>query len=97
MTSSNASKQKKAYLRKLYIAHLIDTERQDLRSLEEVTGMPRRTLQDSIKAMSDIGIDCCFVQDGPKHRHGYYRIVAWGDHDQVWIKTNLNAILAVLR
>ena len=28
-----------------------------------------------------LGSSASFVQDGPKHRHGYYRIEDWGDHD----------------
>ena len=93
---SAASKQKKAYFRKLYLAHLIASERQDQLSLEAATGMPRRTLQDSIKAMADIGIVCNFVQDGPKHRHGYYELLDWGDHNPDWIAANLDTISAVL-
>ncbi len=90
------SKQKKAYYRKLYLALLMDTERHDLHSLERDTGMPRRTLQDSIKAMADIGLDCEFIQDGPKHRHGYYRIVDWGDHQRQWVEGHLCQIQALL-
>ena len=91
------SKQKKAYCRKLWLAQLINSARHDLHSLEAETGMPRRTLQDSIKAMADIGIICSFVQDGPKHRHGYYRIVDWGDHNLDWISANLDSLEAMLR
>jgi hypothetical protein len=87
--SAPISKQRRAYCRKLLLAYIIASEKHDLLSLEEATGMPRRTLQDSIKAMADIGIDCEFVQDGPKHRHGYYRIVAWGDHDVQWITAHV--------
>jgi hypothetical protein len=92
----SVSKQKKAYYRKLYLALLIDGQRHDLHSLERGTGMPRRTLQDSIKAMPDIGIECEFVQDGPKHRHGYYRVVDWGDHRPEWIAQHKHDIEAVL-
>lgn len=87
--SLQISKPRRAYCRKLLLAHMIASQRHDLLSLEEGTGMPRRTLQDSIKAMIDIGIRCEFVQDGPKHRHGYYRIVDWGDHDVQWIAAHL--------
>ena len=92
-----ASKQKVAYGRKLYLAHIISSQRHDLHSLEAATAMPRRTLQDAIKAMADIGIVCGFVQDGPKHRHGYYQIVDWGDHDRDWITANLDTLKALLR
>ena len=94
---STVSKQKKAYYRKLFLAHTISCQRQDLHSLESATGMPRRTLQDAIKAMDDIGIVCRFVQDGPKHRHGYYRVESWGDHDPDWVSENLEKVRALLR
>lgn len=80
-----ASKQRRAYCRKLLLAHLVANGRHDLRSLEASTGMPRRTLQDTLADLGDIGIGCVFVQDGPKNNHGFYRIEAWGDHDPDWI------------
>ncbi len=95
--SQGVSKQKKAYCRKLYLAHTISSTRHDLHSLEAETGMPRRTLQDAIKAMDDIGIVCRFVQDGPKHRHGYYRIEDWGDHDPHWTANNLQQLMRLLQ
>jgi len=82
------SKQRRAYCRKLLLAHLVAGERHDLRSLEAATGMPRRTLQDAIADLGDIGIVCTFVQDGPKNNHGYYRLEDWGDHDPAWIARN---------
>ncbi|MCZ6830358.1 MAG: helix-turn-helix domain-containing protein [Gammaproteobacteria bacterium] len=94
--SQGVSKPKKAYGRKLFLAHCISTARHDLHSLEAETGMPRRTLQDAIKAMDDIGIVCRFVQDGPKHRHGYYQVLDWGDHDPDWVAANLAKLVALL-
>jgi len=90
------SKQRRAYCRKLLLAHRVSSERHDLRSLEAATGMPRRTLQDTLADLGDIGIACSFVQDGPKHRHGYYRIDDWGDHDPEWIRSHLDRLLAEL-
>jgi hypothetical protein len=82
------SKQRRAYCRKLLLAHLVASERHDLRSLEAATAMPRRTLQDTLADMGDIGIACVFVQDGPKNNHGFYRVDDWGDHDPAWIARN---------
>jgi hypothetical protein len=87
-----STKQRRAYLRKLLLAHLVARERHDLRSLEAATGMPRRTLQDTLADLGDIGIACEFVQDGPKNNHGHYRIVDWGDHDASWIDANLERL-----
>ena len=90
------TRQRRAYCRKLLLAHLVAGGRHDLRSLEALTGMPRRTLQDSLADLPDIGIDCRFVQDGPRHRHGYYQLVDWGDHDPGWIERNLDELRAIL-
>jgi len=62
--SQQISKQHKAFLRKLYLAHLMDDDRHNLLSLNKLTGMPRRTLQDAIAAFEDIGIRVEFVQEG---------------------------------
>jgi hypothetical protein len=88
------TKQRRAYCRKLVLAHLVASDRHDLRSLEDVTGMPRRTLQDTLADLGDIGIACQFVQDGPKNNHGFYRISDWGDHDPGWIALNLPRLRA---
>ncbi len=91
------SKQRRAYCRKLCLAHLIAREPHDLRALEAATGMPRRTLQDCIADLADIGIACEFVQQGPKHRHGHYAIRDWGDHDPRWVAAHFDGLLALLR
>jgi len=95
--SPPVSKQRRAYCRKLCVAHLIAREPHDLRALETATGMPRRTLQDCIADLADIGILCEFVQQGPKHRHGHYAIRDWGDHDPRWIAEHFDSLLAALR
>ena len=91
------SKQRRAYCRKLCVAHLIAREPHDLRALEAATGMPRRTLQDCIADLADIGIACEFVQQGPRHRHGHYAICDWGDHDPRWVAAHFDGLLALLR
>lgn len=58
--------------------------------------MPRRTIQDALADLADIGIECGFVQDGPRHRHGYYEIRDWGDHDPRWVADNLQRIIGEL-
>jgi len=90
------TKQRRAYCRKLLLAGLVAAGRHDLRTLEAATGMPRRTLQDSLADLADIGILCEFVQDGPKNNHGFYRILDWGDHDPAWIARELEALRAVV-
>lgn len=90
------SKQKKAFLRKLYLAHHIDSEQHNLLSLNKLTGMPRRTLQDAIAALSDIGIECQFIQDGERNNAGHYRINTWGPISSAWVDTHLDMITEIL-
>ncbi len=86
------SKQRKAFLRKLYLAHLIDNGRHNLLSLNKETGMPRRTLQDAVATLKDLGIECRFVQDGERHNMGYYHIETWGTINSSWVCTHFNEI-----
>ncbi len=95
-TFETASKQQKAFLRKLYLAHLMDDERHNLLSLNKLTGMPRRTLQDAIAAFEDIGIRTEFVQDGSRNNAGYYRVVTWGPISSAWVDTHVDEIAAVI-
>lgn len=67
------------FARRLYIALLIkDLERPNVPKLMEMTGWPRRTIQDVLKALPAIGIHLSFVQDGRRHNDGYYMINNWG-------------------
>jgi hypothetical protein len=92
------SKAKISYYRKLYLAYLIDTTKSNLVSLEEVTGMPRRTIETSMKGFDDIGIDFKFVQEvGARNRHGSFKILSWGDHKKSWVKDNLQYVIDVLQ
>lgn len=93
---TEVSKQKKAFLRKLYLAHHIDSEQHNLLSLNKLTGMPRRTLQDAIALLSDIGIECQFMQDGERNNSGYYRIETWGPISSAWVDTHLDEIRDLL-
>ncbi|MCH1929756.1 winged helix-turn-helix domain-containing protein [Shewanella sp. A25] len=90
------SKQHKAFLRKLYLAHLMDDERHNLLSLNKLTGMPRRTLQDAIASFVDIGIRAEFVQDGSRNNAGYYRVLTWGPISSAWVDTHVNDIAKVI-
>jgi hypothetical protein len=91
-------KPKIAYYRKLYLAYLIDTEKHNVVSLEEKTGMHKRTIQTSMKAFEDIGISFEFVQkEGALNKQGHYKITQWGDHKKAWIKDNMLNIVDVLR
>ena len=87
------SKTKTSFYRRLYLAYLIDTGSNSVPAIIEATGMPRRTAQDTIIAMHELGIDCDFV-GGTKN--GTYKINDWGAINRLWIKANLAEIKTVL-
>ncbi|MBC3952305.1 winged helix-turn-helix domain-containing protein [Pseudomonas folii] len=94
----DVSKTKSSFYRRLYVAYLIDSElASNVPALVDVTGMPRRTAQDTIAALADLDIECEFEQlDGARNHAGQYRIRDWGAIDKNWIAGNLAQIKAVL-
>jgi hypothetical protein len=94
----DVSKTKSSFYRRLYVAYLIDSEvASSVPALTDVTGMPRRTAQDTIAALADLDIVCEFEQlDGARNHAGGYRIREWGAIDKQWIAQNLQQIKAVL-
>jgi len=94
----DVSKTKSSFYRRLYVAYLIDSEiASSVPALTDVTGMPRRTAQDTIAALADLDIVCEFEQqDGGRNHAGSYRIRDWGAIDRQWIDSNLSQIKAVL-
>ncbi|MEJ2444993.1 MAG: helix-turn-helix domain-containing protein [Exilibacterium sp.] len=95
---NTASKQKRAFYRKLYLSYLIDTEKHSVPSLQQKTGMPRRTIQDCLKTLSDINIRCEFVPiAGARNNAGFYRIVSWGPIQQDWVRENIDRIVGTLK
>jgi hypothetical protein len=94
----DVSKTKSSFYRRLYVAYLIDSGlASNVPALTEVTGMPRRTAQDTIAALADLDILCEFEQqDGGRNHAGRYRIQSWGAIDKGWIEPNLRQIKSVL-
>ncbi len=62
----------------------------------EVTGWPRRTIQDVLKALPGIGVELIFIQDGCRHNDGYYQLSDWGPFDIQWIQEHRTDIAASL-
>ncbi|MND97363.1 hypothetical protein D3C76_414180 [compost metagenome] len=94
----DVSKTKTSFYRRLYVAWLIDSEvAASVPALVAVTGMPRRTAQDTIAALADLDILCEFEQqDGARNHAGNYRIREWGAIDKRWIAQHLEQIKQVL-
>jgi hypothetical protein len=84
------SKTHTSFLRRLLVAHLIATGRNTVPLIIEATGMPRRTAQDTIKALGELEIKL------EQCMRGEYLIVNWGAVDPCWIDTHLEHVCDVL-
>lgn len=74
------------FARRLYLCWLIqDNERPNVPKLMTLTGWPRRTLQDVLKALPGMGVELRFVQEGVRNNDGYYQLVHWGPLDVKWV------------
>jgi len=87
------SKTKTSFYRRIYIAYLIDRDCNTVPAITAATGMPRRTAQDTIKALAELNIECEFVG---ANKDGRYIINNWGAIDRVWVKDNAAMIKLVL-
>ena len=88
------SKTKTSFYRRLLVAHLIDTGTNTLSLLIEATGMPKRTIQDTITALSELDIECVF---SGATKNGHYSINGWGTINKKYIKDNLHNVKDVLQ
>ncbi|WP_225774410.1 winged helix-turn-helix domain-containing protein [Pseudomonas sp. Marseille-Q5115] len=95
----DVSKTRTSFYRRLYVAYLIDSGlASSIPALTEVTGMPRRTAQDTVAALAELDIVCEFEQaEGERNHIGHYRIREWGAIDRGWVERNLARIKAVLQ
>ena len=84
------SKTQTSFLRRLLVAYLIDNGRNTIPLIMEATGMPRRTAQDTVKALHELEIEV------EQFKRGEYRIMNWGAVNHTWIKNNLSHVCNVL-
>ena len=87
------SKTKTSYYRRLYVAYLIDSGINTVPAIIEATGMPRRTAQDTINALSELDIECEYIG---ATKSGEYRINNWAAIQKSWIKNNKQHVKDVL-
>jgi hypothetical protein len=87
-------KAKTSYYRRLLVAYLIDTDINTVPQIMSETGMPKRTVQDTIKGLKDLDIECEFVG---ATKNGAYQITSWGAIDKKWIKSHLQHVNNVLK
>lgn len=91
--AEKVSKTQTSFYRRLYVAHLIDSGISTVPEIIKTTGMPRRTVQDTISALREIGVQWAFVG---ATKNGEYRITDWGPINRGWVINNLQHITGVL-
>jgi hypothetical protein len=94
----DVSKTRTSFYRRLYVAWLIDSGTAcSVPALMAVTGMPRRTAQDTLAALTELDIDCVFEQQtGERNNAGHYVIRDWGAINPQWIASHLVQIKNLL-
>ncbi|MFD1215972.1 MULTISPECIES: helix-turn-helix domain-containing protein [Microbulbifer] len=98
MAQSSNSELNPTICRRLLIAYLIERlPKPNNPALEEVTGWPRRTVQDVIaKGLPGHGTQVVFVQEGVRNNDGYYRLESWGSISGEWVRAHLPEICEAL-
>ncbi|MGJ7457583.1 winged helix-turn-helix domain-containing protein [Halomonas sp. MA07-2] len=80
------SKTKSSFYRRLYVAHLVSRGIASIPDVMAVTGMPRRTAQDTLGALGELDIVCEFEKgEGARHNIGAYVLRDWGPIDPDWV------------
>lgn len=90
MADTKPSKTQTSFYRRLLVAYLIDTGKSTVPAIVEATGMPRRTAQDTIKALNEIEIKVELLS------RGKYRVSDWGAVNPNWIRNNVKYVCDVL-
>lgn len=81
------------FARRLYLCWLLtQMEKPNVPRLMEITGWPRRTLQDVLKALPGMGVTLNFVQQGIRNNDGFYQLSDWGPLNEGWIQRHHQAL-----
>ncbi|MCP4056492.1 MULTISPECIES: helix-turn-helix domain-containing protein [unclassified Pseudoalteromonas] len=83
------SKTKTSLYRRAYVTWLISTGINTVPTIIEVTGMPRRTVQDTLTAITEISV--VLENDG-----GTFKVIDWGLINKTWVQINLQHVIDVL-
>ena len=81
------------FARRLYLCWLIShSERPNVPRLMALTGWPRRTLQDVLKALPGMGVE----QQGVCNNDGFYQLESWGPFNKSWVHQHHQALLSAI-
>lgn len=91
------SKTQSSFYRRLYVAYLVARDVDSLPAIIDATGMPRRTAQDTLAALTELDIDCSFEPTpGKPHNIGQYVIRDWGPFDPDWLDQHAERLCKAL-
>ncbi|MFO8046606.1 MAG: winged helix-turn-helix domain-containing protein [Halomonas sp.] len=91
------SKTQSSFYRRLYVAHLVAGGTASVPAITALTGMPRRTAQDTLAALAELDIVCEFEHDeGERHNIGRYVIRDWGPIDPRWVAAHADRLRQAL-
>lgn len=85
----STTKVRSSHNRRLLIAYLIETGVNTVPELSKITGIPNRSIQNTIKSLGDVDI---IVQFTGSPRTGCYVLKDWGCVNKDWIIQNLEYI-----
>ncbi|WP_228289104.1 helix-turn-helix domain-containing protein [Marinobacter salinisoli] len=91
--SGSPSKTKTSFYRRIYLAWLINCGINNVPSIMQATGMPRRTAQDTINALHEIDVA---VEHVGSTKAGHYELKEWGAINPEWLETHINRIRETL-
>jgi hypothetical protein len=86
---SQPSKTQTSLYRRVYVLWLIDSGINSVPLITEATGMPRRTAQDIINAIHELGVT--FDNAG-----GTFTITSWGMIERRWLDANIVHVRVML-
>jgi hypothetical protein len=84
------SKTKTSLYRRAYVTWLINSGVNTVPAIIEATGMPRRTAQDTLKAVPELSIEL-------ENQNGNFSVKDWGMLNEKWIEDNLQHVKNVLK
>ncbi|WP_290793506.1 winged helix-turn-helix domain-containing protein [Halomonas sp.] len=91
------SKTQSSFYRRLYVAHLVAGGTASVPAITAATGMPRRTAQDTLAALTELDVVCEFQHDeGERHNIGRYVIRDWGPIDPRWVAAHADRLRRAL-
>lgn len=83
------SKTKTSFYRRIYVTWLIEQGTNTVPKITAVTGMPRRTAQDTLAAIHELAINL-------ENNGGAFNVASWGAVNREWVEENINHIKQVL-